>query len=210
MTVDLTGKRFGKLTVLKKLDKVKNNSRLWLCKCDCGKTKEVTTRDLNNHRVASCGCAKGNKKQLIGKRFGKLTVIADSGEKQGTAKMWLCKCDCGNTVKVRTDSLTGGKTISCGCYLYDKQRIAALNAGKKIEDHTSSVFFNGKVSKNSKTGINGVAQLKSGLYRSYVGYKNKTYVLYQGPHISRATEPRKEADEMIKNGEFDEWINRKI
>lgn len=210
MTADLTGKRFGKLTVLKKLDKVKNSSRLWLCKCDCGKTKEVTTRDLNNHRVTSCGCAKGNKKQLTGQRFGKLTVIADSGEKQGTAKMWLCKCDCGNTVKVRTDSLTGGKTISCGCYLYDKQRIAALNAGKKIEDHTSNVFFTGNISKNSKTGINGVTQLKSGLYRAYVGYKNKIYVLYQGSDISRATEARKEADDMIKNGEFDEWINREI
>lgn len=210
MGKDLTGKRFGKLTVLKKLEKVKNTSRVWLCKCDCGNTKEVTTRDLNNHRVTSCGCLKGGSKSLVGKRFGKLTVISDTGEKQRTAKMWLCQCDCGKTLKVRTDSLTAGKTISCGCYLYDKKRIEALNAGKKIQNHTSEVFFKGTVSKNSKTGINGVALLKSGAYRAYIGYKNKTYTLYQGKDIKRAIDARKEADEMIRNGEFEKWINREL
>lgn len=32
-----------------------------------------------------------------------------------TASMWLCRCDCGNTVKVRRASLTCGFTISCKC-----------------------------------------------------------------------------------------------
>lgn len=205
---DLTGKRFGKLMVLEDLEKVKNGSRVWLCKCDCGNTKEVTTRDLNNHRVASCGCSKESSKSLIGKKFGRLTVIADTQEKQGTAKMWLCRCDCGKELKVRTDSLTSGRTISCGCYLYDKDRIKALNDGKKIEEHTSSVFYKGTVSKNNKTGFNGVAMLRNGTYRSYIGYKNKTYVLYQGNSLVQAINARKEADDMIKNGEFEEWIRR--
>lgn len=205
---DLTGKRFGKLMVLKDLGKVKNGSRVWLCKCDCGNTKEVTTMDLNNHRVASCGCSKGSSKSLIGKTFGRLTVIADTQEKQGTAKMWLCRCDCGKELKVRTDSLTSGRTISCGCYLYDKNRIKALNDGKKIKEHTSSIFYKGTVSKNNKTGFNGVAMLRNGTYRSYIGYKNKTYVLYQGNSLAQAINARKEADEMIKNGEFEEWIRR--
>lgn len=205
---DLIGQRFGKLTVLKELEKVKNGSRVWLCKCDCGNTKEVTTRDLNNHRVASCGCSKGSSKPLIGKKFGRLTVIADTQEKQGTAKMWLCRCECGKELKVRTDSLTSGRTISCGCYLYDKDRIKALNDGKRIEDHTSPIFYKGTVSKNNKTGFNGVAMIRKGIYRSYIGYKNKTHVLYQGNSLAKAINARKEADEMIKNGGFEEWINR--
>nr|DAQ16244.1 MAG TPA: hypothetical protein [Caudoviricetes sp.] len=206
---DLTGKRFGKLTVLKALEKSETHQRIWLCKCDCGNTKEVTTRDLKNHRVSSCGCSRGSSKSLVGKRFGRLTVIEDTGEKQGTAKMWLCHCDCGNTLKVRTDSLTGGKTISCGCYLYDKERLAALNAGKKITDHTSEVFFRGTIKKNNKTGINGVALLGNGMYRAYIGYKNKIHVLYQGKDLNKAINARKKADEMMKNGGFEEWINRK-
>lgn len=158
--------------------------------------------------MASCGCSKGSSKSLIGKKFGRLTVIADTQEKQGTAKMWLCRCDCGKELKVRTDSLTSGRTISCGCYLYDKDRIKALNDGKKIEEHTSSVFYKGTVSKNNKTGFNGVAMLRNGTYRSYIGYKNKTYVLYQGNSLAQAINARKEADDMIKNGEFEEWIRR--
>lgn len=122
--------------------------------------------------------------------------------------MWLCRCDCGKELKVRTDSLTSGRTISCGCYLYDKDRIKALNDGKKIIDHTSSAFYKGTLSKNNKTGINGVALLRDGTYRAYVGYKKKIYVLYQGKNLDRAISAREEADKMIKDGEFEEWISR--
>ena len=79
---------------------------------------------------------------------------------------------------------------------------------KKIKEHTSSIFYKGTVSKNNKTGFNGVAMLRNGTYRSYIGYKNKTYVLYQGNSLAQAINARKEADEMIKNGEFEEWIRR--
>ena len=205
--IDLTGKRFGKLTVIKKLDKVKNGSTVWLCQCDCGNQKEATTKDLNGNRVTSCGCLKGNHSYLVGKRFGKLIVIADSGEKQGTAKMWLCQCDCGKTIKVRTDSLTSGRTTSCGCNLCRQSKIKALNDSKCIKDHTSMIYFKGTVRKNNKIGVNGVTILKNGLYRAYIGYKNKTYVLYQGRDLNRAVEARMEADELIQTGRFDEWIS---
>lgn len=49
--------------------------------------------------------------------------------------------------------------------------------------------------------------LKNGLYRAYIGYKNKTYVLYQGRDLNRAAEARMEADELIQAGKFDEWIS---
>lgn len=206
MKEDLTGKRFGKLTVLQKLDRKKNGSWLWLCKCDCGNKKEATTRDLNGKRVRSCGCGKGSSKSLVGKRFGKLVVVKDSGEKTGTKKLWLCKCDCGGFVKVRTDSLTSGRTTSCKCNLEDEDRIKSLNDGKKMEDHTSSVFFKGTVSKNSITGINGVTKLRNGKYRAYIGYKRKTYVLYEGKEMKKAIDARAEAEKMVKKGEFEKWI----
>lgn len=56
---DLTGLKFGKLTVLKKIDeKDKRNNCSWLCSCDCGKTKVTGTYLLTSGGVASCGCAK--------------------------------------------------------------------------------------------------------------------------------------------------------
>ena len=53
-----------------------------------------------------------------GKRVGKLTLIKKIRLPSGryTRGGWLCKCDCGNLTKVRTDCLGDGGTISCGCY----------------------------------------------------------------------------------------------
>ncbi|MCI0767436.1 AP2 domain-containing protein [Bacillus sp. TL12] len=51
---------------------------------------------------------------ISGKAFGKLTVI-ERADNQGRRVMWLCKCDCGNEVIVRSSHLTTGATISCGC-----------------------------------------------------------------------------------------------
>ena len=55
------------------------------------------------------------KKDLTGQRFGRLTVIADSGKRQRTAVVWLCKCDCGNTTESPGDWLKRGVKKSCGC-----------------------------------------------------------------------------------------------
>lgn len=55
-------------------------------------------------------------KNLTGKRFGKLKVFEDSGIRTSHGRvMWCCKCDCGNETLVRSDSLLGGDTQSCGC-----------------------------------------------------------------------------------------------
>ena len=46
--INLTGQRFGKLTVLCEADRTKNNKVRWLCKCDCGNLVKVTTTSLRN------------------------------------------------------------------------------------------------------------------------------------------------------------------
>ena len=42
---------------------------------------------------------------LSGQRFGKLTVIKDSGKRVNHKVMWLCQCDCGNQIEVSGDNL---------------------------------------------------------------------------------------------------------
>lgn len=58
-------------------------------------------------------------KSIAGQKFGRLTVIRELpiyvSPKGYTASVWLCRCDCGNTVNVRRASLTGGLTVSCKC-----------------------------------------------------------------------------------------------
>ena len=54
---------------------------------------------------------------LIGEKFGRLTVVTESPEKKksNTCKTWVCKCDCGNMCVVPTNRLRSGNTKSCGC-----------------------------------------------------------------------------------------------
>jgi len=52
---DLTGLRFGRLTVIDRCGSRSNNP-LWNCKCDCGETKQVVSSCLARGKTQSCGC----------------------------------------------------------------------------------------------------------------------------------------------------------
>ena len=52
----------------------------------------------------------------IGNVYGYLTVLERDGSNSQGRAMWLCKCKCGNLVRVNGASLRNGKTKSCGCY----------------------------------------------------------------------------------------------
>lgn len=54
------------------------------------------------------------KNDLVGKRFGKLTVLNDYLKIPNGTK-WKCKCDCGNETYVYRGKLITGHTSSCGC-----------------------------------------------------------------------------------------------
>jgi 5-methylcytosine-specific restriction endonuclease McrA len=55
---DLTGKKFGRLTVVKYHDKNKHGQLRWLCQCSCGNKCVVGGNHLGNGHTKSCGCAR--------------------------------------------------------------------------------------------------------------------------------------------------------
>lgn len=57
--VDLTGRKFGRLTVIKRsYPNTKWGHTRWLCKCSCGKEKIITGDNLKDGDTKSCGCLK--------------------------------------------------------------------------------------------------------------------------------------------------------
>ena len=50
-----------------------------------------------------------------GNRYGRLTVLGRMANDVRGNAMWLCRCGCGNEIVIRSDSLRGGSTRSCGC-----------------------------------------------------------------------------------------------
>lgn len=54
--VDLTGKKFGRLTVVRRAGSTTNKAATWLCLCDCGNEKVVSSTHLISGATTSCGC----------------------------------------------------------------------------------------------------------------------------------------------------------
>lgn len=117
-TNDLTGKIFNRLTVLGPDLESKSKNRRWLCQCQCGTIKSIQGSNLISGGTQSCGCLHKEKvtTSYIGKKFGKLTVIADSGKRlPNRGIIWTCQCDCGTVCEISGTSLQQKFTFSCGC-----------------------------------------------------------------------------------------------
>lgn len=144
---ELAGLKFGKLTALNvDKERSKDGKIYWVCKCDCGNMTSVQSTSLTRKRgsVKSCGCARNSKeakekaretynsypKDITGLKFGRLTVIKETNMISHTkndhgAKLWECKCDCGNTCYYSRNKLVGAsKVSSCGCLYKDSRNTA--------------------------------------------------------------------------------------
>lgn len=131
--VDLTGKKFNRLTALLPTDLRFDHSVMWLCKCDCGNDFLLSSKLLQNGHTKSCGCLKqemagqnwigssyhGNAgKDFIdetGNTYGNLTVLCrEPNDIFGRAR-WKCQCKCGTITTVSGNNLRTGSVRSCGC-----------------------------------------------------------------------------------------------
>ena len=114
--IDLTGKRFGYLTVVRRAkENTKAGKVKWICKCDCGNESISTGRNLLSGNSTSCGCMKNQLIDLTGQRFNHLTVIGRADNDKWGKAQWKCVCDCGNECVVKRSNLKHQK--SCGCDL---------------------------------------------------------------------------------------------
>lgn len=123
--IPMVGKKFGRLTVIEMVgERVTGRHPKWMCACDCGSKCVKTSVALRNGREPSCGCSakdfQREKHSLIGKKFGRLTVLSHTGESNASRNIvWKCLCDCGNESLVSSQNLNSGSTKSCGCLHID-------------------------------------------------------------------------------------------
>ena len=124
---DLSGKKYGRWTVIKYSHKDSTSRSFWLCECDCGNRKAIRTIALNNGSSTSCGCFRSElssvrnkalqderRESVIGRIFDRLTVIGLSHISKYRESYYTCRCECGNVTVVAGGSLNG-HTRSCGC-----------------------------------------------------------------------------------------------
>lgn len=75
------------------------------------------------------------KAELIGERFGMLTVIEKTKETQDRYALWRCKCDCGGEIYANTKRLKRGTITNCGCIPKN-----TVGKGSIAEDLSGQVF----------------------------------------------------------------------
>lgn len=147
---DLTGKRFGYLTVLEQAeDYVSPNNQhrsQWLCECDCGNKIIQETSRLKTNKNISCGCKSKDRESLNGQTFNYLTVLSYAFTKNNQ-RYWNCKCKCGNLCTVNTHMLKSGNNKSCGCYVKEISRLNGLQRKKEniIIGEDDYIIINNKV-----------------------------------------------------------------
>ena len=107
----------------------------------------------------------GVKENLIGRTFGRLTVIADAERRKLPCgqfqTMFLCRCICGNENPVSAHCLKKGSTISCGCYKYEVDKLRKLTHGSSRRGTRSPTYSTWAAMKNRCTNSRDYA------YRNY-------------------------------------------
>lgn len=162
---NLIGQQFGKLTVIEQAEDYiysnGNHQSRWVCLCECGNIITTYGNALKSGRTKSCGCS--TKENLVGKVFGKLTVIAQVEKpdaRSNICRYWLCQCECGKQSIVSTADLTSNHVMSCGCLRNENasrsligRNIASAGMGKKnkrTQFHVEGEYAYGFTSNTQK------------------------------------------------------------
>lgn len=149
--IDLTGNVFGDLTVMERVDNNTGGRVAWLCMCKCGNTTIKTTQQLRRGKTISCGCLVGaqHRRELAGRRFGRLVAEEIVGYNDFNKILWRCKCDCGNDHITTSQALLQGITKSCGCLQRDSTKQL------KFEDISGNKYNRLTVIKKTDKRVNG-------------------------------------------------------
>ena len=149
--IDLTGQRFGKLIVIKRVEDyispMGDKQVQWLCKCDCGRKTIVASNNLKNKHCTSCRCNRDESEKIhrftdiLGHQFGDLIVVSrddDFIDFLGRHRdKWLCRCIiCDKTEIIFGEDLRYNHIKSCDC-----------SKKEKFKDLTKMIFGQLKVIK---------------------------------------------------------------
>ncbi|MGX7200078.1 hypothetical protein [Enterococcus nangangensis] len=116
------------------------------------------------------------RKNLLGQKFGRLTVIKDLKSK------WLCRCECCNEITATSHALLSGDLKSCGCLKVeqDEKNLRDAYDDKRVNGVATQLFKGKEPRKDSSTGFRGVSKYltrksKETRYRAWITVKGKRY-----------------------------------
>lgn len=217
-TKDLSGKIFGELKAIRIVEKNKKGV-IWECICSCGNITNVPSSRLLSGKTKSCGHLKRAKKierNLIGKCFGRLTVIQHSDKN----KYWICKCKCGNIKEIYEYNLLKGKTNSCGCLhkeivhkvFYEDLtgkvygRWTVIGESKKRSNYCKCQCSCGTIKEVAKNSLKNGNSISCGCYKKELTSKILSLNL-QGQKFGKLTVLKRDGNFLGKdNTKYSAWL----
>ena len=210
---ELTGQRFGNLTVIKRVESNKDGRAQWLCKCDCGNECIATGKSLINGSKKSCGCYQKYKPSH--KMYNNYYVIGELVYVQ-----YRNSYDCFIIDKECLDEIKDMCWHNTADYPYSKINGKSCALSRLIMNCPEDMevdHINGKPWDNRKCNLRVVTRSQNGMntgtrisntsgYKGVVWYKsrskwmaqitfnNKRYFLGYFDDINDAINARKEAE----------------
>lgn len=166
--IDLTGHRYGQLTVLAPAENVGGRTA-WLCRCDCGNEVVIKGSRLRNGHTKSCGCIRGpdGVRTALGLTYVDGTCVemlaartVRSNNTSGVPGVdWLAKKQ-----RWRASICFKGKRRYLGSY---KKFEDAVNARKQAEENLFDTFLDVYAGKVPKSELKGIEEVCPAIARNY-------------------------------------------
>lgn len=200
--IDLTGQKFGRLTVLKQ-EETKHKHLRWLCLCDCGNIKAIQGGSLRGGYAKSCGCLIKDASTSFGMRgtpthnswAGLIQRCTNSNDKSyknyggrgiKVCKRWMQFKNFLTDMGIKPNGLTIERIDNSEGYSLRNCKWATPTEQQR----------NKRPEKRSSTGLNGVTiNKKTQKYRAHIVANYKTYCLGTFSSLSDAIEARKQGEQ---------------
>lgn len=135
------GQKFGKLTIVRFIpNPLKKSGGSFECMCDCGKIVTLNRCKIVGGYNKSCGCLSFKTIDNVGLKFNKLTIQSVFRKNKKTYAN--CLCDCGKLSIAIHNSVTSGRTKSCGCIRKEK-RGPVTEYGESVKKCLINLYIKG-------------------------------------------------------------------
>lgn len=204
MVDSVIGKKFHMLTVICQLESHDKRRKLLLCQCDCGRYIVASRGEVVGGRKRNCGNKCHHYIDIAGHQFGRLTAIKEVGETSSGDKKWLCQCECGNQVVVKSYALRKGLTRSCGCLRRELGQKRFANDIRFLANKGNSTSFLSadgvnlvslRKGERNTSGVIGVSkEKKTGRWNARLYFNGKYVLLKTFDSFEEAVAARKNAE----------------
>jgi hypothetical protein len=194
---DVLGRRYGRLTVLSHRRVDRHGISVYACRCDCGAVVDKTLTSLRKGASPQCGHW---DHAILGRRYGRLKVLAYSGTAGDGTALYECRCDCGNAAVVSGHALKRGNTRSCGCGELEAgtRNVHAWHESQHVDD-TLLYQLSDKPYGNSSSGIRGVGRYSrdKSKWRARIAFRRRSYSLGVYDTVEEAWRARRAAERAL-------------